>query len=259
MQLVTRLTAVRGALQDHLEDHPLVFEGVAAVLHFVSQICKKLKATILGEGSGPLQELLVQVCYCYFISVKPPMRCRCTSAQDDVRVLRHMNHKQQVATDSLPDTEVCLQEVGTRLHEVDIAKHFTPTSFENKIKQMNGYQSHIVSPEIALRALISDAFADVAPIAQWMVVAVRTFLSQQAKEAANGVVEDDPDHRQQLADLIVQVRKWPAQAHPFNALLCTAAGGHKGMQRFATSVWPTVHLESPVIIAAAQIALPLGM
>lgn len=39
----------------------MVFEGVAAVLHFVSQICKKLKATILGEGSGPLQELLVQV------------------------------------------------------------------------------------------------------------------------------------------------------------------------------------------------------
>eukprot|EP00892_Ulva_mutabilis_P006763 jgi/Ulvmu1/4459/UM002_0184.1 len=154
-ELVTRLTAVRGALQDHLEDNPLVFEGVAAVLHFVSQICKKLKETILGEGSGPLQELLVQ-------------------------------------------------EVGSRLHEVDIAKHFTPTSFENKIKQMNGYQSHIVSPEIALRALIADAFADVAPIAQWMVLAVRTFLSQQAKEAAAGVVEDDPDHRQQLADLIVQ-------------------------------------------------------
>ena len=61
-QLVTRLTAVRGALQDHLQDHPLVFEGVAAVLHFVSQICKKLKTTILGEGSGPLQVLLVQVC-----------------------------------------------------------------------------------------------------------------------------------------------------------------------------------------------------
>lgn len=73
---------------------------------------------------------------------------------------------------------------------------------------MNGYQSHIVSPELALRALIGDAFADVAPIAQWMVVAVRTFVSQQAKAAAVGVVEDDPDHRQQLADLIVQVRVW---------------------------------------------------
>lgn len=92
------------------------------------------------------------------------------------------------------------------MHEVDIAKHFTPTSFESKIKQMNGYQSHIVSPELALRSLVADAFADVAPIAQWMVVAVRTFVSQQTKVAAETVVEDDPDHRQQLADLIIQVR-----------------------------------------------------
>jgi uncharacterized protein YfaQ (DUF2300 family) len=92
-----------------------------------------------------------------------------------------------------------------------VAKHFSPTSFEAKIKQMNGYQSHIVSPELAVRALIADAFADTAPIAQWMVVAVRTFLSKAVRDAADEVVEKDPDHRQQLADMIVQVR--PSTAH----------------------------------------------
>lgn len=99
-----------------------------------------------------------------------------------------------------------MQEVGQRIHEVDIAKHFTAPSFEAKIKQMNGYQSHIVSPEKAVTALISDAFSDCAPIAQWMVVAVRAFLSKAARDCASEVVERDPDHRQQLADLIVAVR-----------------------------------------------------
>ena len=98
-----------------------------------------------------------------------------------------------------------MQEVGQRIHDVDIAKHFTPPSFEAKIKQMNGYQSHIVSPEKAVTALIADAFSDCAPIAQWMVVAVRAFLSKSARECASEVVERNPDHRQQLADLIVQV------------------------------------------------------
>jgi hypothetical protein len=102
-------------------------------------------------------------------------------------------------------TAYLLQEVGKRLHEVDVGKHFTAPSFEAKIKQMNGYQSHIVSPEKALVALIADAFADCAPIAQWMVVAVRTFLSSAARECAADVVERDPDHRQQLADMIVSV------------------------------------------------------
>ena len=61
VQLVARLTAVRGALQDHLEDNPVIYTGVAALLDFTAQICRKLKDTVLGAGSGALQALLVQV------------------------------------------------------------------------------------------------------------------------------------------------------------------------------------------------------
>lgn len=61
VQLVARLTAVRGALQDHLEDNPVIYSGVAALLDFTAQICRKLKSTVLGAGSGALQVLLVQV------------------------------------------------------------------------------------------------------------------------------------------------------------------------------------------------------
>jgi hypothetical protein len=70
VQLVARLTAVRGALQDHLEDNPVIFSGIAALLDFVDQICRKLKATVLGAGSGPLQELLVQVRACITMAVQ---------------------------------------------------------------------------------------------------------------------------------------------------------------------------------------------
>lgn len=193
VQLVARLTAVRGALQDHLEDNPIVFSGVAALLDFVDQICRKLKATVLGAGSGPLQELLVQVCPNIFPHDSD-------YHESSEHILPH--RIATVVTNNEPS-----QEVGKRLHEVDIARHFTPPSFEAKIKQMNGYQSHIVSPEKAVVALISDAFADCAPIAQWMVVAVRSFLSKAARDCAADVVERDPDHRQQLADMIVQVRE----------------------------------------------------
>lgn len=62
VQLVARMTAVRGALQDHLEDNPVIYSGVAALLDFTAQICRKLKSTVLGAGSGDLQMLLVQVC-----------------------------------------------------------------------------------------------------------------------------------------------------------------------------------------------------
>lgn len=61
VQLVARLTAVRGALQDHLEDNPVIYSGVAALLDFTAQICRRLKETVLGAGSGALQSLLVQV------------------------------------------------------------------------------------------------------------------------------------------------------------------------------------------------------
>jgi hypothetical protein len=61
VQLVARLTAVRGALQDHLEDNPIIFSGVAALLDFVDRICLGLKNTVLGAGSGPLQDLLIKV------------------------------------------------------------------------------------------------------------------------------------------------------------------------------------------------------
>ena len=58
---MARLTAVRGALQDHLEDNAIVYEGLPALLNFIAQICNGLKERILGSGSGPLQDLLVKV------------------------------------------------------------------------------------------------------------------------------------------------------------------------------------------------------
>lgn len=61
VQLIIRLTAVRGSLLDHLDEHQILYEGVPAALDFVDQICQKIKAFILGEGSGPLQNILVLV------------------------------------------------------------------------------------------------------------------------------------------------------------------------------------------------------
>jgi hypothetical protein len=93
-----------------------------------------------------------------------------------------------------------------RLHELDVAHHFTPANFEAKIKQMNGYQAHIVSPELAVRAVIADAFTDAAPLAAWLVLEVRTFVAKAARDAAAAVVETDPQHREDLAEMIVHVR-----------------------------------------------------
>jgi hypothetical protein len=64
LQLVARLGAVRGALQDHLEDNSIVYHGVPALLNFIAEICHGLKSRILGAGSGPLQELLVKARVC---------------------------------------------------------------------------------------------------------------------------------------------------------------------------------------------------
>jgi hypothetical protein len=61
VQVVARLTAVRGSLQDHLEDNPVIYQGVPALLNFLGEICKGLKGRVLGAGSGPLQDLLVRV------------------------------------------------------------------------------------------------------------------------------------------------------------------------------------------------------
>jgi hypothetical protein len=107
-----------------------------------------------------------------------------------------------------------VQDINDRLHDVDFAKHFTTTNFEAKIKQMNGYQSHLASPELAMRAVLSDAFHDAAPIAQWMVIQVKTFLLIAAQEAANEVVERDPEKRTQLSDMVVQVLR------PGSPILC---------------------------------------
>jgi hypothetical protein len=97
-----------------------------------------------------------------------------------------------------------LQDINQQLHEVDFAKHFTSSNFEAKIKQMNGYQAHVASPEMAMKALVADAFHDAAPVAQWMVVQMRTFLSTSAKEVASEVAERDPEKRVEITDLIVQ-------------------------------------------------------
>lgn len=88
---------------------------------------------------------------------------------------------------------------------MDFAKHFSTTKFEEKIKQMNGYQAHVASPEMAMRALVADAFQDAAPVAQWMIVQMRTFLSQSTREIANEVAERDPEKRSDITDMIAQV------------------------------------------------------
>jgi hypothetical protein len=98
-----------------------------------------------------------------------------------------------------------MQDINEKLHEVDFAKHFTIESFDTKIKQMNGYQAHVASPELAMRALVADAFADSVPVAQWMVIQIRTFLAQAAAEAAQEVVEHDPDKRSDLSEMVIRV------------------------------------------------------
>ena len=100
----------------------------------------------------------------------------------------------------------CLQEVGERLHAIDINRHFTKSNFESQIKRWNGYQTHLVSPELAIRGIIGDAFADVAPIADWMMQSVRDFMSTAAKHACTEVVNDDPQKREALAAAILMVR-----------------------------------------------------
>ena len=61
---MARLVAVRGALQDHLEENPVIHKGLPALLNFAAQICKGLKQRVEGSGSGPLQDLLVKArCY----------------------------------------------------------------------------------------------------------------------------------------------------------------------------------------------------
>jgi hypothetical protein len=69
VQLIIRLTAVRGALLDHLDENLILYEGVPAALDFVDRICQKIKGYILGEGSGPLQNILVLVRSCYLDTV----------------------------------------------------------------------------------------------------------------------------------------------------------------------------------------------
>ena len=102
-------------------------------------------------------------------------------------------------------TTARVQDINEKLHEVDFAKHFTISNFDAKIKQTNGYQSHVVSPELAMRTVVGDAFKDAAPVAQWMIVQLRSFLTTAAAESAKDVVESDPDHRSNIADMIVQV------------------------------------------------------
>lgn len=111
--------------------------------------------------------------------------------------------EQEVA--AVLESGVRLQDINERLHEVDFAQHFTNANFEAKIKQINGYQAHIASPEMAMRAVVADAFESAAPIAQWMVIQVKTFLAAAAREAANEVLEKDPERREQLSDAVVQV------------------------------------------------------
>ena len=114
-----------------------------------------------------------------------------------------------------------MQDINDKLHEVDFAKHFTNDNFDAKIKQMNGYQAHVASPELAMRALISDAFHDAAPVAQWMVLQIRAFLAQAAKDAANEVVERDPDKRVELSSMVIQVCKPPFVRHSFMCEMST--------------------------------------
>lgn len=64
----------------------------------------------------------------------------------------------------------------------------------------------MASPELAMRALVADAFTDAVPVAQWMVVQMRTFLAAAAREVATEVMERDPEKRTELADTIVMVR-----------------------------------------------------
>lgn len=99
-----------------------------------------------------------------------------------------------------------MQDVGKRLHEIDLSRHFTHDNMQAKIRQMNGYQTHLMAPETAVEGVISDAFQDVTPVVTWMVEAVRRFLREMTQQAGASVAADDPQKREQLANMIVEAR-----------------------------------------------------